>query len=113
MNFRQGDRYKSGEVSDSADSFDVARLPQAESMATRSADFSNMLPSPSGQSRTTHHALPRFVTVSYYGSQLAVRGVPMSIIQQLMGHTNPATTTIYTRATANDTTGVLDDAGWL
>ena len=32
-------------------------------------------------------------------------------IQQLMGHTNPATTTIYTLA--NDTAGVLDDAGWL
>jgi site-specific recombinase XerD len=54
------------------------------------------------------HALRHF-----YGSQLAVRGVPLPIIQQLMGHTNPATTTIYTRATANDTTGVLDDAGWL
>ncbi len=49
----------------------------------------------------------------FYGSQLAVRGVPLPIIQQLMGHTNPATTTIYTRATASDTTGVLDDAGWL
>jgi integrase/recombinase XerC len=54
------------------------------------------------------HALRHF-----YGSQLAVRGVPLPIIQQLMGHTNPATTTIYTRATANDTTGILDDAGWL
>jgi integrase/recombinase XerC len=54
------------------------------------------------------HALRHF-----YGSQLAVRGVPLPIIQQLMGHTNPATTTIYTRATASDTTGVLDDAGWL
>jgi site-specific recombinase XerD len=54
------------------------------------------------------HALRHF-----YGSQLAVRGVPLPIIQHLMGHTNPATTTIYTRATAADTTGVLDDAGWL
>jgi site-specific recombinase XerD len=54
------------------------------------------------------HALRHF-----YGSQLAIRGVPLPIIQQLMGHTNPATTTIYTRATANDTVGVLDDAGWL
>jgi integrase/recombinase XerC len=54
------------------------------------------------------HALRHF-----FGSQLAVRRVPLPIIQQLMGHTNPATTTIYTRATANDTTGVLDDAGWL
>jgi integrase/recombinase XerD len=49
----------------------------------------------------------------YYGSQLARRGVPLSIIQQLMGHTNPTTTSIYTRLAANDTTSVLDDAGWL
>jgi site-specific recombinase XerD len=46
-------------------------------------------------------------------AQLAVRGVPLPIIQQLMGHTDPATTTIYTRATGNDTAVVLDDAGWL
>jgi site-specific recombinase XerD len=54
------------------------------------------------------HALRHF-----YGSQLAIRGVPLPIIQQLMGHTNPATTTIYTRATPKDTTGALDAAGWL
>jgi integrase/recombinase XerD len=54
------------------------------------------------------HALRHF-----YGGQLALRGVPLPVIQQLLGHSNPATTSIYTRVTANDTTGVLDDAGWL
>ena len=34
------------------------------SSATRSGDFNNRLPSPNCQSRTTHDALPRFVTVS-------------------------------------------------
>jgi site-specific recombinase XerD len=54
------------------------------------------------------HALRHF-----YGSQLALRGVPLAVIQQLLGHRNPATTSIYTRLTAIDTTSVLDDAGWL
>jgi site-specific recombinase XerD len=79
------------------------------------------------------HALRHF-----YGGQLALRGVPLPVIQQLLGHSNPTTTAIYTsvagevtyrlldlghsnptttaiytRVTANDTTGILDDAGWL
>ena len=49
----------------------------------------------------------------HYGTQLAVRGVPLPVIQQLLGHSNPRTTSIYTLATAIDTAGVLDDAGWL
>jgi integrase/recombinase XerC len=43
----------------------------------------------------TAHALRHF-----HGSQLAVRGVPLPIIQQLMGHANPATTMISTSASA-------------
>ena len=49
----------------------------------------------------------------HYGTQLALRGVPLPVIQQLLGHRNPATTSIYTLATAIDTAGVLHDAGWL
>jgi site-specific recombinase XerD len=49
----------------------------------------------------------------HYASQLAVRCVPLPVIQQLLGHSNPRTTSIYTLATAIDTAGVLDDAGWL
>jgi site-specific recombinase XerD len=43
-----------------------------------------------------HDGAMAHVLRHFYGSQLAVRGVPLPMIQQVMGHTNPATTTIYT-----------------
>lgn len=49
----------------------------------------------------------------HYGVQLALRGVPVPVIQQLMGHVDPRTTSIYTRAAARDLVDPLDDAGWL
>lgn len=49
----------------------------------------------------------------HYGVQLALRGVPLPIIQQLMGHSDPRTTTIYTRMAARNLTAALEDAGWL
>lgn len=49
----------------------------------------------------------------HYGMSLAVRGVPLPIIQQLMGHADPRTTSIYTRAHAGDLAAALFDAGLL
>lgn len=49
----------------------------------------------------------------HYGLQLAIRGVPPATIQQLMGHTDPRTTAIYTRHASHDLINALDDAGWL
>lgn len=49
----------------------------------------------------------------HFGSQLALRGVHVSIIQQLMGHADPRTTSIYTRLAATQLIAALDDAGWL
>ena len=46
-----------------------------------------------------------------YGMRLALRGVPLPIIQQLMGHVDPRTTSRYTRAHAFDLTDALADAG--
>jgi Phage integrase family len=37
-----------------------------------------------------------------YGMDLAMRGVPLSVIQQLLGHDDPRTTSIYTAAHAED-----------
>ena len=50
-----------------------------------------------------------------YGMDLAMRGVPLSVIQQLMGHDDPRTTSIYTVANAEDLSGsaALADAGAL
>jgi site-specific recombinase XerD len=46
-----------------------------------------------------------------YGMRLALRGVPLSVIQQLMGHSDPRTTSIYTAAHATDLTNALREAG--
>ncbi len=48
-----------------------------------------------------------------YGMQLALRGVQIPVIQQLLGHTDPRTTAIYTTAHATDLTHALRDAGLL
>ena len=48
-----------------------------------------------------------------YGMDLAMRGVPLSVIQQLMGHDDPRTTSIYTVAHAEDLSAALADAGVL
>ena len=49
----------------------------------------------------------------HYGTELAVRAVPLPLIQQLLGHTDPRTTSIYTRVTATTLTTALHDAGML
>jgi site-specific recombinase XerD len=50
----------------------------------------------------------------HYGVQLAaVRGVPLPVVQRLLGHADPRTTSIYTRASAAELTDALTDAGWL
>lgn len=49
----------------------------------------------------------------HFGVQLTLRGVPLPALQQLMGHADPRTTSIYTAMAEADLTGVLDDAGWL
>lgn len=49
----------------------------------------------------------------HFGVQLALRGVPLPVIQLLMGHRDPRTTSIYTRLAADELTSALDDAGWL
>lgn len=49
----------------------------------------------------------------HYGAQLALRNVPVPVIQQLLGHADSRTTAIYTRAAEAALAGALDDAGWL
>jgi site-specific recombinase XerD len=49
----------------------------------------------------------------HYGVTLALRGVPQSVIAQLMGHADPRTTSIYTTVGGQELIGVLDDAGLL
>jgi integrase/recombinase XerD len=49
----------------------------------------------------------------HFGVQLAVRGVPVPVIQELMGHRDPRTTSIYMRMTGRLLIDALDDAGWL
>ncbi len=49
----------------------------------------------------------------HFGLQLAIRGVPPATLQQLMGHRDPRTTSIYTRHASFDLINALDDAGWL
>ena len=39
-----------------------------------------------------------------------MRGVPLSVIQQLLGHDDPRTTSIYTAAHAEDLSAALADA---
>jgi site-specific recombinase XerD len=48
-----------------------------------------------------------------YGMELALRGVPLPVIQQLLGHSDPRTSSIYTIAHATDLTDTLRDAGLL
>lgn len=49
----------------------------------------------------------------HYGTTLALRGVPLTFISQLLGHADPRTTEIYTRVAAIQLFDVLDDAGLL
>ena len=49
----------------------------------------------------------------HYGTALALAGVHMSLIAQLMGHTDPRTTSTYTRLAAGQLIAALDDAGLL
>ncbi|HEX9683701.1 MAG TPA: tyrosine-type recombinase/integrase [Acidimicrobiales bacterium] len=49
----------------------------------------------------------------HFGVQLALAGVPLAVIQQLMGHKDPRTTSVYTRFAGTDLAGALSDAGWL
>ena len=49
----------------------------------------------------------------HFGLQLAMRGIPPATLQQLMGHQDPRTTSIYTRHASFDLINALDDAGWL
>jgi len=49
----------------------------------------------------------------HFGLQLALRGVPPATLQQLMGHSDPRTTAVYTRHASFDLINALDDAGWL
>ncbi len=48
-----------------------------------------------------------------YGSQLALRNLPLAVLQQLLGHADPRTTAIYTKTTANELTNALNNVGWL
>lgn len=49
----------------------------------------------------------------HFGVQLAMRGVPVPVLQLLLGHADPRTTSLYTRLTGDELTAALDDAGWL
>jgi integrase/recombinase XerC len=49
----------------------------------------------------------------FYGVQLAVRGVPLAVIQQLMGHADPRTTAVYTHMAGDLLSEQLLDAGWI
>jgi integrase/recombinase XerD len=49
----------------------------------------------------------------HYGVTLALRGVPQSVISQLMGHADPRTTSIYTTVASTQLIAALDDAGLL
>ena len=48
-----------------------------------------------------------------FGTELSLRGVPLAVLQDLMGHADVSTTAMYTRNNAAQLAGVLDDAGWL
>lgn len=45
--------------------------------------------------------------------ELALRGVPLPVIQQLLGHSVPRTTSIYTIAHSSDLTDTFSDADLL
>ena len=66
-------------------------------------------PAPPGRgNRAMGHALRHS-----YGSELALRGVQVPVTQQLLGHVDPRTTSIYTTAHAAELTHALRDAGLL
>lgn len=48
-----------------------------------------------------------------YGSELARRGVPVMLIQQLLGHSDPRTSSIYTTVHLTDLSHTLREAGLL
>ena len=48
-----------------------------------------------------------------YGMRLALHGVPLPAIQELLGHTDPRTSAIYAAAHTTDLTDALHDAGLL
>jgi len=49
----------------------------------------------------------------HYGTQLALHGVPVPVIQQLLGHADPRTSSIYTRVAAQSLVDALTTAGML
>lgn len=49
----------------------------------------------------------------HFGTQLALRNVPLAVISAAMGHTDPRTTARYTRSVGRDLADPLEDAGWL
>ena len=59
----------------------------------RLATVAGVTPPEGAMAHTLRHA---------YGMDLAMRGVPLSVIQQLLGHDDPRTTSIYTAAHAED-----------
>jgi integrase len=69
--------------------------------------------------RRPHYTPPSHPTATPFGqvriteSASSMRGVPLSVIQQLMGHDDPRTTSIYTVAHAEDLSAALADAGAL
>ena len=48
-----------------------------------------------------------------YGADLAYRSVPLPVIQQLLGHVDPRTTSIYTAVHLSELTHTLREAGVL
>ena len=49
----------------------------------------------------------------HYGTRLALHGVPVPVIQQLLGHADPRTSSIYTRVAAQSLVDALTTAGLL
>ena len=49
----------------------------------------------------------------YYGTTMAIRAVPLPVIQHFLGHADPRTSSIYTRVAAISLTNALSDAGML
>ena len=48
-----------------------------------------------------------------YGVDLAARNVPVPVLQQLFGHADSRTTSVYTQMSLERTRKALDEAGWL
>lgn len=49
----------------------------------------------------------------HFGETLALRGMPLTVISQLLGHADPRTTSIYTTVAAIQLIDAMDDAGLL